>query len=162
MSRLDFDAPRAALMRENRDKAVHLAVEFQLLSDLAAHRFQRAAEIVDREAGCFGNQPVRHHRRQPAAEAFVPAVLAPAMHQVVAFIQLLAHHRNIARFILQVAIERDNDVAEIRRQQLAVSDEVAAAEIRLAELTVEINRRMRLLAERNAGSFVGLNSVNVR
>ena len=43
----------AVPMGEDRDEAVHLAVEAEVGGNFAAHGFERAAEVVDGKPGCF-------------------------------------------------------------------------------------------------------------
>ena len=60
---MTLDAARAALMGQDGNEAVHLAVEFQFLRNFAANRLERATQIVNRKAGDFGNQPIGRQRR---------------------------------------------------------------------------------------------------
>ena len=57
---------RAVLLGQHRHEAVHLAVERQRLGQVAAQRPQRAAHVLELDAGHLADQPVGHQARQLA------------------------------------------------------------------------------------------------
>jgi hypothetical protein len=61
---------------------VHLAVELDLLEELAAVGFQRAAVVVELDAADEGDEPVGDHRRNLARDHLVLPLLAPARDHV--------------------------------------------------------------------------------
>ena len=68
----DLGQAHAHPRRDRGDEAVHLAVEAQAARDLAAHHLERAAVVVQVDAGRPRDQPVREERRDPLRER-VPA-----------------------------------------------------------------------------------------
>ncbi len=97
-------------MGQNRNEAVHLAVQLQFTGDLTAHGLERAAQIVNRETGDPRDQSVGELRGKATIEPRVLAVLPPAVYQVVTLVDLAEHHLDVARIVLQVAIHRDDHV----------------------------------------------------
>ena len=67
---------------EGGDEPVHLAVQAQVLDHLAAVRLQRAAVVVQVDAGDLADQRVGEHRRQAPVDKRVLPVLAPAADHV--------------------------------------------------------------------------------
>ena len=72
----DLGDARPHVVCQHRDEGVHLAVELQLLGDLAAVDTQRATQVVDRRRGGGTNEPVGHARRDLAQQEPVLAVRA--------------------------------------------------------------------------------------
>ena len=75
---------------------MHLAVEPRLAHDLGAVRLQRAAVVVEADAGHAADQPVRDPRRQAPDEAVLP-VPPPAADDVVALVDLLEQRARCRR-----------------------------------------------------------------
>ena len=98
-------------LRQHRDEAVHLAVQRQRLGQVAPHRPERAAHVLDAHAGHLPDQPVAQPARRLANQRVVLAVLAQAEHGVVTLRQLLQQHRDVGRVVLQVAVHRHEHVA---------------------------------------------------
>ena len=105
MSRYDFEAFGPITMRQNGNEPVHFAVEFQLFGNVCTNGLQRAAKIVDRESRDFGNESVGDFGGEFSVEPRVLAILTPAVDKVVAFVDVIQHHGNIRRIILQVTIK---------------------------------------------------------
>ena len=87
---------------------MHLAVQLQRLDDLGAECLQRAAVVVEVDAGRERNHPVRDHRRQPPREEGILAVLPPPAGDVVAAIERRDERRDVARIVLKVAVGGDD------------------------------------------------------
>ena len=94
----------------DRDEAVHLAVEADLLDDLAPVGLEGAAVIVERHVEQRRDQPVGDYRGQPAAERVVPPRHPPAGDDIVALGELGEEPRDVGRIVLAVAVHRDDDV----------------------------------------------------
>jgi hypothetical protein len=90
---------------------MHLAVQFHALEHVALVRFQRTAVIVQVHAGDARDQAVGEATGQVALDRVVLAVLAPAGHDVEAFVDLCQQFGDVFRIVLQVAIHRHDDVA---------------------------------------------------
>ncbi len=90
---------------------MHLAVELDVLDDLAPIRLQRAAVVLEHHAGHPGDQGVRDQRGKPAREPWIFAVAPPTADHVVTLVQLGQQQPDVARIILQIAVEKDEDVA---------------------------------------------------
>src|SRR5262245_21643760 len=106
----DFCDERALDAGHRRDEAVHLAVDRDSFEHFAAIRFERRAEVVDRDSRRARHQLVRDPRRKRAQEA-VLAVLTPATDHVVTFFELRQKARDVFRLMLQVAVHGDDHVA---------------------------------------------------
>ena len=108
-----LDDSRRLLAGNGRQKSMHLAVQLHAFHDFRAEHFERAAVVVQVHPGHGRNERVRHHRRQAAREERILAVLAPAAHDVGAALERLDHRRQVARIVLQIAVQR-RDVAPAR------------------------------------------------
>ena len=64
MPRNDLRALRTVPTGQNRNEAMHLAVEPQISGDLAAHRFERATQVMHRKPRRGCNQFVGKQRRK--------------------------------------------------------------------------------------------------
>ena len=53
-----LDATGSPPVRQNWDEAMHLSEKFELLRDLTPEGLERAPQIVDRESGHRGNEPI--------------------------------------------------------------------------------------------------------
>ncbi len=102
---------RAIKTGQRGNEAVQFAVQVNVLQNFGAIRLEGCTEIAQIQAGDFRHQPVRDARRNLARDRVVDAVLAPAAGDIVAFFDLGKQRRDIVGIMLQVAIERHNDVA---------------------------------------------------
>src|ERR1044071_3015488 len=84
----------------DRYEAVHLAIEPHVLNRLAAIGLERAAVVVQPNAGDPGDQPIGDAARQRAAEAPVLALLAPSRHDRISLVQLRKEPGDIVRIVL--------------------------------------------------------------
>ena len=91
------------------NEAVQLAIQRNLIDDLAAIRFEGSSEIVDIHAAEFRHQPVGAARWKSAHYEIIDALFAPTAHDVVPFADLLQKYWNVVRIVLQIAIH-GNDV----------------------------------------------------
>ena len=89
---------------------MQLAVEVEALDGFGTVGFEAAVEVVDLDPGCGGGRPVEHSGRECLAE-WVLAQLLPSRDAVVAFIQLFDEFGDLGRFVLEVCIHRDDDLA---------------------------------------------------
>ena len=106
----------AQLAGNRRQEPVHLAVQPQRLDDLRAKHLQRAAVVVQLHARRPRDDPVRHHRRQPARQERVLPVLPPAADDVGALLDQLDQRRDVRGVVLQVAVRRhDQRPARVRK-----------------------------------------------
>ena len=94
----------AAPRRHRRDEAVHLAVEAQPARDVAAHRLQRAAVVVQPHAGRPGDEPVGEEGGHALRERVLPAPPPAADHVEVLGLELVDEGRDVGRVVLQVAV----------------------------------------------------------
>ena len=96
---------------EGRDEAVHLAVEGNVLDDLAAVGLEGGAEVVDVDAAEDRHEPVGDARGNAAEEEVVAALLAPAADDVVALFELGEEVGDLVGVVLQVAVHGEDEVA---------------------------------------------------
>src|SRR5499426_740119 len=106
----DFGDERAFDAGHCRDESVHLAVDRDSFEHFAAIRFERRAEVVDRDSRRARHQLVRDPRRKRSQET-VLAVLTPAADHVVTFFELRQKSRDVFRLMLQIAVHGDDHVA---------------------------------------------------
>src|ERR1039458_3348068 len=85
------------------NEAMHLAVERNVVNDLAAIGLEGGAEIMDIDPGEFGHQPVCAARGNAAQDEIVDAVLAPPGDDVVSLIELFYQGGNVVGDVLPVA-----------------------------------------------------------
>ena len=107
----DFDLRHAEPIerQECRHEAVHLAEEVDLLEAFPLVRLEAAAGIMDtilhkhtpEQVGCA---------REEAFHKRILALEPPARYHIVALIHLGQEERDISRIILQVSVERDDDL----------------------------------------------------
>ena len=90
---------------------MHLAVEPDTLDHFAAVGFERAAVIVEWDAGGTAHQPVGDHGGHTAREVGVVTVLAPTADHVVALGHLVQQERDADRVVLQVGVHGDDHIA---------------------------------------------------
>src|SRR5438093_1368627 len=108
----DAEAP---VVREDRDEAVELAVKGEALHDLGAIRLQPAVHVVQPQAGDPARDRVEDPRHDPPAER-IAALGLPAGDEVEALVQLREQARNLARVVLEVAVDRDDRLAVCVRE----------------------------------------------
>jgi hypothetical protein len=111
MPDLDLGDPCAVPPRVDGQKAMHFPIEPHPLEDFAAIRFQRATEIMQTHAGDEGDEAVRHDAGNVALQRIVLAIFPPARADIESFIEFFEHQRDIGGIILQVAIDRNDDLA---------------------------------------------------
>src|ERR1700722_4093464 len=107
----DLAAASAVPGGERGDEAMHLAVERNVLDDLAAIGLEGGAEVVDRDAAERGHQPVRDEGGDAAEEEVVAALTAPSADHVVALFELGEEPGNLVGVVLQVAVHGQDEVA---------------------------------------------------
>ena len=107
---------------------MHLAIELQRLDDLGTEDLQRTAIVVQLDARGPRDEPIGEHRRQPAIDERILAVLAPAAHDV-AFVLPMPFFTElptppsrratiageIARVVLKIAVGGGNQPAASER-----------------------------------------------
>ena len=106
-----LDDPETLRVGEDRDEAVHLAVERERLGEFPTHGAEGAAHVLDRHARHLADQPVAREARQLADEQLVLALGPQAEHGVVPLGELLEQHGDVRRVVLHVAVHRDDHVA---------------------------------------------------
>ena len=122
--RLYFDLPLGAIVVTDRDfrdalgervgergneRRLLVAIDHRI-DDMPPIRAQHASVVVHRHADDQGGQPVVQARRVLSIRLIV-TLLAPSADHVVAFIDRRDQPRDFFRRILQVRVERDDDVA---------------------------------------------------
>src|SRR5215469_12509821 len=107
--------------RQRGNKAVQLAVEWNLLENVAPVGFEGGAEVVDVHPAQPGHQPIGAARWDSAQPEVINPLLAPAADDVISFGNFLQKDGNIGRIVLQVSIHGDDVIAlrmiEARRQR---------------------------------------------
>ena len=101
----------AAVVREDRDEAVQLAVERHALHDLGAVGLEPAVHVVQPQAGDAAGDRVEDARDDAPSPERVAALRFPARDEVEALVQLREQARDLARVVLEVAVDRDDDLA---------------------------------------------------
>ena len=89
---------------------MHLAVEPDVVQHAAAVGLQRAAVVVQVDAGHDGDQAVGDAADQHSAR-LVLAVLPPARNDVVALGDLVQQFGDVGGIVLQVGVDGDDDIA---------------------------------------------------
>ena len=121
----------APVVREHRDEAVQLAVQPQPLHDLGPVGLQPAVEVVQAQAGDAAGDPVEDLRRDAPRERVAPLRL-PAADEVEALVELRQQPRDLGRIVLEVGVDRDDDVAlgvrEPRRERRRLAEVPAQAD----------------------------------
>ncbi len=102
---------RAIERRQRRDEAVQLAVEIDVLENFGAVGLEGGAEIAQLHVRRLGHQPIGDARGKLARDRVIQAVLAPAAGDVVAFLDLFEQRGNVLGSVLEIAVERNDDVA---------------------------------------------------
>ena len=120
--------PVAAVVGEDGDVAVQLAVELHPVDDLGAVRLESAVHVVEAHARDLAGDRVEDLRRDAPRDR-VAALRLPARDEVVALVELRQQPRDLGGVVLQVAVNCHDDVAcrlgeaGVERRRLA---EVAA------------------------------------
>jgi len=104
----NFADRRTVPRRQRRDEAVQLAVERDLLQNVAAISLECGTEIVDIDTGNFGHHPIGNAAGNAAHPEIVDAILAPSADDIVAGGDFFQEHRNVGGIVLQVAIHSDD------------------------------------------------------
>src|SRR6266511_1614320 len=116
------------LVGEDGDEPVQLSVEHEAAHDLCPVRLEAAVHVVPPQTGHPAGDPVEELRRDAARER-VSAPRLPAGDEIEALLQLREQARDLGRIVLQVAVDRDDELArrlrEARRERGGLA-EVAA------------------------------------
>src|SRR5215217_1797889 len=110
-----FRDAEAAVVREHRQVAMQLAVDVQVLDDLAAVDLEPAVHVVEPHAGHEPRHPVEDPRQRAARPRIAPTGL-PARYEVVALLELREQARDLCRVVLEVGIHRHDGVAAGMRE----------------------------------------------
>ena len=89
---------------------MHFPVETNVLRDAASIAFHRAAVVVKPDPGAATDHPVGN-AGQKSPQQGVPARVAPAADDIVAFLQFGQYLGNVLRVILQISVQRDQGLA---------------------------------------------------
>ena len=89
---------------------MHLAVERNVLDDLAAVGLEGGSEIVDLHAAECCHKPVCNEGRDAAKDKIIAALTAPSADNVVAFFELGQETGDLVGVVLQVSIHCQNEV----------------------------------------------------
>src|SRR6185503_6047101 len=96
----DFSNASSRPRSVDRNEAMHLAVEANVLQRLAAVGFQRATVIVKGHAANPRDQTIREHRRYLARHHLVFPVFAPTGDDVVALVEFIEEACDVSRIVL--------------------------------------------------------------
>ena len=102
-------------MRQNRNKAVQLAVETNLAGHLGPEEFQSAVMIMELEPHNGADRRVE----DPAGVDLVPRIeppSLPAIDDVETLAELRQHPRNLSRVVLQIGVDHEDQIALGRTQ----------------------------------------------
>ena len=102
---------RAHPAGNGRNEAVQLAVEPDVLQHFVAVGFERAAIVVQGDAGDTGDERVGDARRQSARERGILTLHAPAADHVVAFANFGEQQADVGRVVLQIGVNGHDDRA---------------------------------------------------
>ena len=96
----------------DRDEAVHLTEEGDLLDHLGAIDLEAAAVVVQGDPGDLSDQCIGHLGGQFAHDQRILALTAPALQEIqVACEQLLDHTRDVGRVVLQITVQGCDQLA---------------------------------------------------
>ena len=104
-------AASTQLMSQHGNEAMHLAVKFEFDGNLTADCLECTSEVVDGKTSGARDQPVRNFGRDLPTDHVVLPVFSPAVDQIVSLFQLVQHHWDVARVVLQIAVDGDDEVA---------------------------------------------------
>src|ERR1700727_1291216 len=107
----DFADAGAVTRGEGGDEAVHLAVERDVLDDLAAVGLEGGAEVVDIDSAESGHEPVGAAGRNAAEEEVVSALGTPTADDVVALFELGEEVWDLVGRVLEVAVHGKDELA---------------------------------------------------
>ena len=93
---------------QSRDETMHLAVEGDILDDLAAVGLEGCAEVVDVDTGEGGHELVCGAGGDAAHEEVVAALVSPATNDIVALFQFGEEARNFVGIVLQIAVHGED------------------------------------------------------
>jgi hypothetical protein len=111
MAHLDLSDPRSPLIGNGRDETVHLAVEFEVLCDLAADRLHGTAVVVQLNLGHPGDESVGYPGGQPTTPERILTRKTPATHQIEPFLELVKQWGDIPGVVLPITIHGHNHLA---------------------------------------------------
>src|SRR4051812_27270150 len=94
----------------DRNEPMHLTVKSDRLEHTAAIGLERATVIVKRHAGNTRNEIIRHPAYKVSPESGILPIASPSGNNVESLIELGQKKRNVLRVILQIGIDRDDDV----------------------------------------------------
>ena len=89
---------------------MHFPVETNVLRDVASITFHRAAVVVKPDPSAGADHPVGN-AGQKSPQQGVPARVAPAADDIVAFLEFGQYSGNVLRVILQISVQRDQGLA---------------------------------------------------
>ena len=140
----------AGEVAEHGDVAVELPEQPDLLRELAAVRSERRAEVVQLQPEILRISQLAARDGQRRSDPLGPSV-PPAAHHVVALLERLEEARDLLREVLEVRVERDQDLAarrvepRLQRRGLAVvARQVDHAQARLP-LEIRPHHRQRVV-----------------
>ncbi len=90
---------------------MHLAIQRNIVDDLAAVGFEGCAEVVNVHTRKLGHQPVGASRRNPSHNEVVDPFLPPSRNDVIPLLELLKESGNVIGIVLQIAIHGQNELA---------------------------------------------------
>lgn len=99
--------------KDGWNEAVHLAEKVDVFEALTAVGLQAATGIMDMVMDEDFTKEIRNARRNLLAPRIL-ALITPARHDIIALIDLFDEERDIVRVILEITVERDDDIARCR------------------------------------------------
>ena len=124
------------------DESVHFSVQLYALDDVLPVGLQRASVVVQVNTGNRRDKPVCYLRRKDSRQRSILPMVAPPRHDIVTLRKLVHDPRNIRGIVLQIPVERNNDVS------LRVIDSCHHCG-GLAEIAVETDHLVSWIACRN-------------
>ena len=106
----DLRDAEATVVGEHGDEAVQLPVDPEAVEHFRPIGLQAAVEIVQAQSREPAGDAVEDAGRDPSAQRVAPLRL-PARDEVEALVELREQARNLGRVVLEVAVDRDDDVA---------------------------------------------------
>ncbi len=107
----DFGDFGAGHVREGGDETVVVAVEGDVVEEVAAIGFEGGAEVVNIDAGDFADEEVGELGGDAAEEEAIDPFFSPAGDDVVAFVDFGDELGELVGVVLEVAIHGNDDVA---------------------------------------------------
>src|SRR5262245_31804786 len=130
----------AALMREDGDEAMQLAVELDVVEQLAAVRLEAAVDVVQLDASGRADHAVEDARRKRLGPRVQARILPPG-NEIVAFVELLEEAPDLRRIVLQIGVHREDDLAT---RHLESGDECGRL-AKVAPETDDVDSRIALM-----------------